>query len=119
MDYLVGIVSKESDAFLLENGIYAAFDKSNVECEVVFFDYKENIKEKIAASAKYLQILFIDLDYEYLKAIELGKYIRNVLNNMTMHIVLISSRARNDFLFFIFMRMIVWRNHMNKRNYRK
>ena len=74
----------------LENYINEIFECKDDEAEIYVWNSGEALKKDISNGVK-IDILFLDIELLDSNGIELGKYIRNYMKNMSMNIVYISS----------------------------
>ena len=91
MIYRIGICDDEQlTCSELENYINEIFECKDDEAEIYVWNSGEALKKDISNGVK-IDILFLDIELPDSNGIELGKYIRNYMKNMSMNIVYISS----------------------------
>jgi len=91
MIYRIGICDDEQlTCSELENYINEIFECKDDEAEIYVWNSGEALKKDISNGVK-IDILFLDIELLDSNGIELGKYIRNYMKNMSMNIVYISS----------------------------
>ena len=91
MIYRIGICDDEQlTCSELENYINEIFECKDDKAEIYVWNSGEALKKDISNGVK-IDILFLDIELQDSNGIELGKYIRNYMKNMSMNIVYISS----------------------------
>lgn len=91
MIYRIGICDDEQlTCSELENYINEIFECKDDKAEIYVWNAGEALKKDISNGVK-IDILFLDIELLDSNGIELGKYIRNYMKNMSMNIVYISS----------------------------
>lgn len=91
MIYRIGICDDEQlTCSELENYINEIFECKDDKAEIYVWNSGEALKKDISNGVK-IDILFLDIELLDSNGIELGKYIRNYMKNMSMNIVYISS----------------------------
>ena len=91
MIYRIGICDDEQlTCSELENYINEIFGCKDDKAEIYVWNSGEALKKDISNGVK-IDILFLDIELLDSNGIELGKYIRNYMKNMSMNIVYISS----------------------------
>lgn len=91
MIYRIGICDDEQlTCSELENYINEIFECKDDKAEIYVWNVGEALKKDISNGVK-IDILFLDIELLDSNGIELGKYIRNYMKNMSMNIVYISS----------------------------
>ena len=91
MIYRIGICDDEQlTCSELENYINEIFECKDDKAEIYVWNSGEALKKDISNGVK-IDILFLDIELPDSNGIELGKYIRNYMKNMSMNIVYISS----------------------------
>lgn len=91
MIYRIGICDDEQlTCSELENYINEIFGCKDDKAEIYVWNSGEALKKDISNGVK-IDILFLDIELPDSNGIELGKYIRNYMKNMSMNIVYISS----------------------------
>ena len=91
MIYRIGICDDEQlTCSELENYINEIFECKDDKAEIYVWNSGEALKKDISNGVK-IDNLFLDIELQDSNGIELGKYIRNYMKNMSMNIVYISS----------------------------
>ena len=86
MIYRIGICDDEQlTCSELENYINEIFECKDDEAEIYVWNSGEALKKDISNGVK-IDILFLDIELLDSNGIELGKYIRNYMKNMSMNI---------------------------------
>ena len=91
--YNIGICDDgENICASVENMLLKYAEKKAVQVDVQVWYTGEKLRDYLA-SGNHLDILFLDIELFKMTGIEVGNYIRNVLDNMGLQIIYISGKA--------------------------
>lgn len=91
--YNIGICDDgENICTSIENMLFQYAEKKKVQVEVQVWYTGEGLKGYLE-QGNHLDILFLDIELFKMTGIEVGSYIRNVLDNMGLQIIYISGKA--------------------------
>lgn len=91
--YHIGICDDgENICVAIENMLLQCAKEKNIKVDTYVWYTGEGLKDYLA-EGNYLDILFLDIELFKMTGIEVGRYIRNQLDNMRMQIVYISGKA--------------------------
>ena len=91
--YNIGICDDgENICASVENMLLKYAEKKAVQVDVQVWYTGEKLRDYLA-SGNHLDILFLDIELFKMTGIEVGNYIRNVLDNMRLQIIYISGKA--------------------------
>lgn len=91
--YNIGICDDgENICSQIEDMLIQYAEKNNIKIEVNIWYTGESLKDYLSQD-NHLDILFLDIELFRLTGIEVGDYIRNCLDNMSMQIIYISGKA--------------------------
>ena len=91
--YHIGICDDgENICAAIENMLLQCAKEKNIKVDTYVWYTGDGLKDYLA-EGNYLDILFLDIELFKMTGIEVGRYIRNQLDNMRMQIVYISGKA--------------------------
>ena len=91
--YFIGICDDgENICTSIENMLFRYAEEKTIQVEVQVWYTGERLRDYLA-QGNHLDILFLDIELFKMTGIEVGNYIRNVLDNMGLQIIYISGKA--------------------------